>query len=585
VAESNLNDFMDVAEKQDDCRSMLSNFFGCLAGAVMYLHNNRIRHRDIKPENILIYQAKVYLTDFGISLDWEHLSRSTTTEDSGKTPLYCAPEVASQFAKRNSATDIWSLGCVFTEMLVVVRGYTKEELRTAFYKNSESRVFYRNSTVVHEWLNGRLLDSISVSSKSLTQITSTMLSLDHESRPKAHTVYDTLSSCPSNDSLNAITYCGECCQSIEATMSETHSDDDAWDPDLHEPVDKLHTTGSPPTRGQHGPLPEQMVTLSIEPPVLTTSTPTATHNLPLALQPLRDLPQPSKEQLLLSIKFSVWEPCTYNKKATFTLKSRDFAYPAHLVSCIKRKFAKASYLGNRVEATWTKQLRKEQPDLLEQIRSADESDVAPLLHLVLQSGLAVRPLSVVPWTGFQRVLATKFEEPRSRFRNAVLKLLILYGWTCQSPVFHTIRRGSVDDLAFVLAAGYNPNEEGIPLGGEMFDLADIDSRLRSPLFFAAHYGSLEKVQLLHESGVSHEPVIYPSGTDTALHHAVAGGNFEVVKFLYNTGNYKNTLMTPDSNGDTPISLARFEHQDLEIYQYLKLCRIREGYELAALQSR
>jgi serine/threonine protein kinase len=251
VAESNLNDFMAVAEKQTESRSMLSSFFGCLAGAVMYLHNNRIRHRDIKPENILIYQAKVYLTDFGISLDWEHLSRSTTTEDSGKTPLYCAPEVASQFAKRNSSTDIWSLGCVFVEMLVVVRNCTREELRTAFYNSSETRVFYRNSTVAHEWLNGRLLDGITVSGRRLTQITSAMLSLDPECRPKADTVYDTLSSWPSNNSPNATTYCGERCQSIEAAISETHSDDDAWDQDLHESVNTSYTTESPPASGQY----------------------------------------------------------------------------------------------------------------------------------------------------------------------------------------------------------------------------------------------------------------------------------------------------------------------------------------------
>jgi serine/threonine protein kinase len=48
---------------------LLRSFFGCLAGALDFLHKDKIRHRDIKPQNILVKGSHVYLTDFGISLD------------------------------------------------------------------------------------------------------------------------------------------------------------------------------------------------------------------------------------------------------------------------------------------------------------------------------------------------------------------------------------------------------------------------------------------------------------------------------------------------------------------------------------
>ncbi|KAF2815261.1 kinase-like protein, partial [Mytilinidion resinicola] len=116
VAEYNLRAFYNAVVDNEPNQKLLRSFFGCLAHALRYLYQSKIRHRDIKPENILIKGSTAYLADFGISLDWENLSRSTTREDFAKSWIYCAPEVA-HYEERNSSADIWPLGGVFLEML------------------------------------------------------------------------------------------------------------------------------------------------------------------------------------------------------------------------------------------------------------------------------------------------------------------------------------------------------------------------------------------------------------------------------------------------------------------------------------
>jgi len=70
---------------------------------------------------------RVFLIDFGISLDWANLSRSTTEDDHAKTWMYCAPEVAENEPK-NTLSDVWSLGCVYLEMVTILKDSTLDEM-------------------------------------------------------------------------------------------------------------------------------------------------------------------------------------------------------------------------------------------------------------------------------------------------------------------------------------------------------------------------------------------------------------------------------------------------------------------------
>ncbi|KAH8743237.1 kinase-like domain-containing protein, partial [Hyaloscypha finlandica] len=117
AASHNLAEYLNLVPK-DRSRLSLPKFFGCLACAVEYLHYRAyITHNDIKPQNILVEKENVYLADFGSSKDWSKSLQSTTVGQRGFTPMYCSPEAAGKKEKKKPSSDIWSLGCVFLEMI------------------------------------------------------------------------------------------------------------------------------------------------------------------------------------------------------------------------------------------------------------------------------------------------------------------------------------------------------------------------------------------------------------------------------------------------------------------------------------
>ena len=107
--------------------TVLEKTFGCLSSGLAYMHAMGIRHKDIKPANILIHKGVVVYTDFGASKDTLR-ERECTTEGRPDflTRKYSAPEVL-EHEKRNFAADVFSLGCVFVEVLLRLCGLTEHE--------------------------------------------------------------------------------------------------------------------------------------------------------------------------------------------------------------------------------------------------------------------------------------------------------------------------------------------------------------------------------------------------------------------------------------------------------------------------
>eukprot|EP01084_Bolivina_argentea_P028999 53857_1 len=85
-----------------------------------YMHSANVIHRDLKPENILINGAdcNVKITDFG-------LARGVCKDENIEKPTeyvvtrwYRSPEVMCSAGFYDESVDIWSLGCIFAELIL-----------------------------------------------------------------------------------------------------------------------------------------------------------------------------------------------------------------------------------------------------------------------------------------------------------------------------------------------------------------------------------------------------------------------------------------------------------------------------------
>lgn len=84
--------------------------------AIECLHANDIIYRDLKPENILMDEkGHIRLADFGLSK--LNFRASDYSYSFCGSPEYLSPEILVNEAKHNRMVDIYSLGCLFYEML------------------------------------------------------------------------------------------------------------------------------------------------------------------------------------------------------------------------------------------------------------------------------------------------------------------------------------------------------------------------------------------------------------------------------------------------------------------------------------
>lgn len=110
-------------------RTVLEQAFGCLISGLAYMHEKKVRHKDVKPQNILIHQGQVVYTDFGYSFNSSERSQSITEGKPGPmTAKYSAPEVLA-CDSRSSSSDIYSLGCVFINILFALTSASTPDIQ------------------------------------------------------------------------------------------------------------------------------------------------------------------------------------------------------------------------------------------------------------------------------------------------------------------------------------------------------------------------------------------------------------------------------------------------------------------------
>ncbi|KAA8524143.1 hypothetical protein F0562_010426 [Nyssa sinensis] len=115
------SDLHQVIKANDDLtREHYQFFLYQLLRALKYIHTANVYHRDLKPKNILANaNCKLKICDFGLArVAFSDTPTTIFWTDYVATRWYRAPELCgSFFSKYTPAIDIWSIGCIFAEVL------------------------------------------------------------------------------------------------------------------------------------------------------------------------------------------------------------------------------------------------------------------------------------------------------------------------------------------------------------------------------------------------------------------------------------------------------------------------------------
>ena len=170
-----------------------------LISAVTYLHSEIngtfTSHHDLKPQNILLFGKQWRICDFGMTR-LRSLDEGSQTERILGSYVYHPPEYEDKSVKTHGRSfDIWSLGCIFVELAVlIVYGWENKRLEAFEKERDKNRdrlrergsndvSFHNNMPVVHRWMSTMAHEDGSRNFMFLMDTVAKMLSMDRDNRP------------------------------------------------------------------------------------------------------------------------------------------------------------------------------------------------------------------------------------------------------------------------------------------------------------------------------------------------------------------------------------------------------------------
>ena len=99
-----------------EIKTVKSYLYQLLKG-IEYIHNHKVLHRDLKPQNLLVTKDGIIkIADFGLARGYGIPVKNYTHEV--VTLWYRPPDVLLGNKNYGTTVDIWSIGCIFAEMVI-----------------------------------------------------------------------------------------------------------------------------------------------------------------------------------------------------------------------------------------------------------------------------------------------------------------------------------------------------------------------------------------------------------------------------------------------------------------------------------
>ena len=120
-----------------------------IARALGAIHDAGILHRDLKPANIMFRESgTLALIDFGLAKQMRLHAAITGTGQIFGTPYYMSPE-QGHAEPTDERSDLYSLGCIFYEMLTGERPFTASSPMGVIYRHAHDPRPRLGRTVTH----------------------------------------------------------------------------------------------------------------------------------------------------------------------------------------------------------------------------------------------------------------------------------------------------------------------------------------------------------------------------------------------------------------------------------------------------